>query len=1693
MKASRVLLISLLFAAGTAGSSLAQAPAPTPDENPTGNTGALKGQITTGSSYDAHSGNGTRIVNDLHLPGALGVYGLDFTRYWNSLHPDLDSNANAEWPEDFGHTGWSHSWRWTATEGTDIWQVQEGGGAEGTQYWESSITIGFPDGHTTKYKIVRANRSYPGQPPECAGRIGWGPPYLAQCGERNWPTPGWLHDRLSDMAEDGSSFWLHLADGGSVHFVAGGGGYQAAEVFDPHGLRTDLHYAPDGLLDKVTQEGGRWLDITWDYRAGFPFKVIVQVQSGGYAGVQSVVYNYNPFSNGSATFLVLTSVDYPNDPAPGQTASAIYTYGFAYGDDPNGEPRAPYPLLKIANDPRHPGAMTKIRYRYRGASCPERPPGPYNPNYFRGAAEAIGAEENGETAVAVSSFSLDCYNGTRMETNGLNGWRMFYFGTSAGADPGTQGFGCLGYQLAKLTDYTNQFPLPGNLPFERQNYMDGQPRQVWDGRGILTELMVTPGDDTGQPGEIRHTGSGDGSSRFYNRVNSGSSETPDTNRIHNPYNHWLFSQTDERNLTTSYVRDSRRRVKDIVYPVTAEQFTYNEWNQITSHTLASGAVVTYEYDATTHRLLREYNSVDRALHGPIADKEYTYDSLERVATVSDGRSKSAGKDFATRTTYNGRHQPLTVESAGTFAGPNPTVINGYDAYGNRISVTDELGHTQTYTYDSYRRCTSRTEPLNASDWKGTGVVASRTWNWIYDRWVDGVGQRDASAHTSNEWRIQIEPAFNAAGDRRMTARAHDLQNRMVIESTGWIQPGGEIGPNNPWYFGPDGENHYFGYDLNGQKNYFKDPQGRETTYDYDLRNRLWKTNETVNSIPHTTETLYDTTGNKTLVKFPDLKTQQWLDYDPFGQPAHFQDERGNLTDLTYVWGPMKKLYTVTTHRTKDDGGTENQQTVFGYDLLGRATNVWFPDGSYPNGSHEDSTYEFGQLKTWKTRKGQTKTIVYDARGREISHTWDDGVTPGISRSWDDANRLTSITNIWSSIDFAYDDAGQVIWEGNEIAGSGGRTQTNYYRYPNGSVAHLHYPGGTYIRNDYTSRGQLAATGWDDDDNNWWRKLAAYTYLQDGKVDHVDYGNGMRSAIGYDSRGFPQIVDHSNPGLNLDYSWRQYWRDSRDRITAFQKNYNPAANPMENGRGDRFAYDWEGQVTDGWYNALDPAGNFNGWARRDHFTYDALGNRSGGENNLASRSSGTTAISFFRRDNGLNQYTHWWPAGQDYVIYHDDNSPWTGYNAFPGNGVVMADGWIVASYNALNQPVAMIPFGWSDAIYFGYDPLGRCVKRWVGSSGDVYSNPATYFHYEGSNLLQEGANAWGPSRVYAHGNGVDEIVWSYNTFTGEQAYHHYDARGHCTLLTDSAGNILEQYEYDAFGQPYFFDASGNAIGALDAQGRWAGYSLFGNRFLFTGREWLGEVKLYDYRARMYQPELGRFLQPDPKEFEAGDYNLYRYCHNDPVNKSDPTGLYTQSALTSEGGGDWRYFNGGVAADMISSRDRTVTGAGIFSPQAARAPKSRRPASDRSRSMRFVPAKDPRTGRYREDDYRYHKFFYHQLTNPDGGSEPGYNNYAQEVTTVKVNECTGCDEGKFDVETSDKKPLYELPRNGQFTDRVGPRWQPSSGVSGTLILDQRFKYQHGDEQPVMLPGVIRHVSKFEHGQVLNSIIVNPRDAD
>lgn len=61
-------------------------------------------------------------------------------------------------------------------------------------------------------------------------------------------------------------------------------------------------------------------------------------------------------------------------------------------------------------------------------------------------------------------------------------------------------------------------------------------------------------------------------------------------------------------------------------------------------------------------------------------------------------------------------------------------------------------------------------------------------------------------------------------------------------------------------------------------------------------------------------------------------------------------------------------------------------------------------------------------------------------------------------------------------------------------------------------------------------------------------------------------------------------------------------------------------------------------------------------------------------------------------------------------------------------------------------------------------------------------------------------------------------------------------------------------------------------------------------MFTGREYFPELGLYDYRNRFYDPILGRFLQADPQGFDDGDMNLFRYVGDDPVDKTDPLGLF-----------------------------------------------------------------------------------------------------------------------------------------------------------------------------------------------------------
>jgi RHS repeat-associated protein len=92
-------------------------------------------------------------------------------------------------------------------------------------------------------------------------------------------------------------------------------------------------------------------------------------------------------------------------------------------------------------------------------------------------------------------------------------------------------------------------------------------------------------------------------------------------------------------------------------------------------------------------------------------------------------------------------------------------------------------------------------------------------------------------------------------------------------------------------------------------------------------------------------------------------------------------------------------------------------------------------------------------------------------------------------------------------------------------------------------------------------------------------------------------------------------------------------------------------------------------------------------------------------------------------------------------------------------------------------------------------------------------------------------------------------------------------------------VVERYSYDVFGEPMMRDANDQILTTSD----------YNNPYMFTGRRYDDETGNYYYRARYYCPEIGRYLQTDPLSY-IGGMNLYTYVHNDPVNRTDPRGLY-----------------------------------------------------------------------------------------------------------------------------------------------------------------------------------------------------------
>ena len=191
---------------------------------------------------------------------------------------------------------------------------------------------------------------------------------------------------------------------------------------------------------------------------------------------------------------------------------------------------------------------------------------------------------------------------------------------------------------------------------------------------------------------------------------------------------------------------------------------------------------------------------------------------------------------------------------------------------------------------------------------------------------------------------------------------------------------------------------------------------------------------------------------------------------------------------------------------------------------------------------------------------------------------------------------------------------------------------------------------------------------------------------------------------------------------------------------------------------------------------------------------------------------------------------------------------------------------------------------SGSVTYKYDALGRRIQR-TPSSGI-----STNFVYDGQDVVKD-INSDGTTLEYLNGPGIDNKIRQKGSSTSTTYYFSQDHLGSTTALTGTTGKLVERVTYDGYG---------NNAGSTRT------------RYGYTGRERDQLTSQLYYRARFYDPQLGRFTSEDPIAFSGG-INSYAYVDNNPLGFTDPSGLCSQEPTVGPGMQHWLDVYNGCVRD------------------------------------------------------------------------------------------------------------------------------------------------------------------------------------
>ncbi|MCF6325589.1 MAG: DUF6531 domain-containing protein [Gammaproteobacteria bacterium] len=874
-------------------------------------------------------------------------------------------------------------------------------------------------------------------------------------------------------------------------------------------------------------------------------------------------------------------------------------------------------------------------------------------------------------------------------------------------------------------------------------------------------------------------------------------------------------------------------------------------NYYATTNLATGALKGKLQDITLPTA--KVNGVDH-VNVVIASYQYHADgTVKRIEEFIDPAMPTRKRVTDLVYSYDANGFTLTKTMTGATAGVPMTTTQRYDALWRlasesvqrRTSATDATVITITtgYEYDSLNRPVKVTDTLGnivENQYDKNGQVTAITERYAL------TGINDRAIHD----RCTIDAEYPGHHSCIVTTRRYDVMDRLISESN------------------ISGATTRYGYDEMGNITQITNALGHSLHNEYDKRGRLLRvTNENGYSIKteydlagrvkavidgngNATRFSYDALGRQTSMTTPEGRVTRFDDYDGNGNLLKVRDANAVAgTQPVNSRGASRYQAYDEFNRMVYELNANNEPVYYRYDLLGNLTQVVDANNQITEFIYDD----MGRLIAVKdpvieTPVDKIRVYTHDELGNILTATDRNGAV--VRTRYDSLNRVIQAEYLsdFTTQAAQYNQYGELDQISNEAV-------TYRYVYDNqrrmtrktdsrhgltldwgyneiGRVVSKFDYQNVETKFTYDNTGRLIAMANKD------YVQASYHYDAAGRLLSRILSNGAATLYHYDKDGFLiKITQRSSSGDVIDE--RRYTQDSVGNITQIA---------IVGGDTTHYGYDPAYRLTQ--VNASDVTNN-------QTFSYDGVGNR------LSKTHNGVTSNYTYSIGNRLDELRH--GTTRVFSYDYDDN----GSRINKRNSV----GAVVESYEYNQKRLITQMNSTGSVTNFAYDPNRYRIQKSSAVGTNHYLLEAEHLEsvYDENNQLKSS---------YLRGVVVDEIINGFERDVNgnmlNRTFHH-DQVNSVLALSDHNGVTAQKRAYTPFG----LDLSSSGAST--------------NSLAYTGREQDNENSLYYYRARYYDPEVGRFMSEDPLGFEAG-INFYAYVGNNPLNFNDPSGKVCVPCIT-----------------------------------------------------------------------------------------------------------------------------------------------------------------------------------------------------